>query len=209
MKISKHIHSCILIEENGKKVLIDPGNYSVEDKGINIDDIKTLDYLLITHEHMDHMYVPFIKEVLYKFPDLKFISNVAVKNKLSLEGIKVDLEGDNLVEIVDAPHEHVFGAPQFQNSLFNAFNTLTHPGDNLSFTKTCRILALPVQAPWGSLTQAVEKAVEVKPEYIIPIHDWHWSTEARNSLYARLVDYFAKFRIKFFPVQTGEEVEIL
>jgi L-ascorbate metabolism protein UlaG (beta-lactamase superfamily) len=208
MKISKHIHSCLLIEENGKTVLIDPGNYSVEGKGIILDDIKKLDYLLITHEHLDHMYPPFIKDLHSKFPDLKIISNDAVKNKLSLEGISVDLEGDDLVEVVDAPHEHVFGAPQFQNTLFNVFKTLTHPGDNLSFTKTSQILALPVQAPWGSLTQAVEKAVEVRPEYIIPIHDWHWNEEARKAFYTRLTDYFAQNGIKFLKVETGEEIEI-
>lgn len=208
MKISKYIHSCLLIKEQEKVILIDPGNYSVEEKAINIEKISQLDYLLITHEHPDHLYVPFIKELVGKFPELIIIGNQTVANILSTENIKSQVEGNEFIEAIDAPHEHIFGAPQFQNTLFNVFSLLTHPGDNISFDKTSRILALPVQAPWGSLTQAVEKAMELKPEIIIPIHDWHWRDEARKAFYAHLKDYFAQNGIKFLGLETGEEVEL-
>ncbi len=208
MQVSKHIHSCLLIKEKGKAVLIDPGCYSIEGKGVSADNIDKLDYLLITHEHADHFDIPFIKELIQKFPSLTLISNEAVQSKLSTENVKAQLEGDKFIEVVDAPHEHVFGAPQFQNTLFNVYSQLTHPGDNLHFNKTCKILALPVQAPWGSLTQAVEKAIEVKPEIVIPIHDWHWNEQAREAFYIRLKDYFSQHDIKFLGLQTGEVVEV-
>ncbi len=208
MKISKHIHSCLLIKENGKTILIDPGSYSVEEKGIEIQAIDQLDYLLITHEHPDHFYLPFIKELVSKFPNLQIITNRSVVDILAKEDIKAVTEGNEFIEVIDAPHEHLFAAPQFQNTLFNIFSTLTHPGDNLRLKRTCRILALPIQAPWGSLTQAIEKAIELKPQIIIPIHDWHWNATARDAFYARLKNYFTQNDIKFLGLQTGEEIKV-
>lgn len=208
MKVSKHTHSCLLIKEDNKTILIDPGIYSVEDKSMTIDLLSRLDYLLITHEHQDHMHIPFIKLLINKFPGVQIISNQSVVDILSKENIKVTVSDNEIVEAVNAPHEHVFGLPQFENTLFNVFSVLTHPGDNLSFDKSCRVLALPVQAPWGSLTQAVEKAIEVKPEYIIPIHDWHWHDNARSAFYTRLTDYFSEYDIKFLGLQNGEEITI-
>jgi L-ascorbate metabolism protein UlaG (beta-lactamase superfamily) len=208
MIITKHIHSCLLIKDHGKVILIDPGSYSVEGNAINIDNIDQLDYLLITHEHQDHLYVPFVNQLISKFPDIQILSNQSVRDILGKESIEAKIQGNEFIELINAPHEHVFGAPQFQNTLFNIFSTLTHPGDNLQFDKSCRVLSLPVQAPWGSLTQAVEHAIKIKPEYIIPIHDWHWNDEARTSLYARLKDYFAQNNIKFLGLETSKEVEI-
>lgn len=208
MIISKHTHSCLLIKEKRKVILIDPGNYTSEDDALRLEDIHQLDYLLITHEHVDHLYIPFVKELTNKFVNLQIISNSSVANLLYKEDILAKTQGNTFIEVIDAPHEHVFAAPQFQNNLFNVFSTLTHPGDNLSFKETCKILALPVQAPWGSLTQAVEKAIEVKPEYIIPIHDWHWSDKARSAFYSRLNEYFAQNGIKFLGLQNGEDFEI-
>lgn len=208
MKISKYIHSCLLIKNAEKVILIDPGIYSVQGNAINTEMIDQLDYLLITHEHEDHMHLPLIKELVTKFPIVQIISNPSVVDILSKENINATNTGNKFIEVIDAPHEHIFGGQQYQNVLFNLFGTFTDPGDNLRFDKACRVLALPVQAQWGSLTQAVEKAMEVKPEIIIPIHDWHWSDEARVGLYARLKDYFGQNNIKFLGLQTGVEVEI-
>ena len=68
MKISKHLHSCLLAEEAGKIILIDPGNYTFEEKALDIGKLEKLDFLLITHEHQDHIYLPFLKIIFEKFP---------------------------------------------------------------------------------------------------------------------------------------------
>lgn len=203
MKITKFIHSCLLIEESGKKVLIDPGNYSQE--VLDISKIGYLSYLLITHEHQDHMYLPLIKEILKKFPDVKVISNQSVAGILGAEGISVSTQGDGLIQIEEVPHEKVFGNIPPQNTLFRIAGKLTHPGDSYSFTSTTEVLALPVTAPWGSTTDAALLAEKLKPKVIVPIHDWHWNEKARQNMYKRLEDYFGSFGIKFMGLQTGIE----
>ncbi|TSC66690.1 MAG: putative Zn-dependent hydrolase [Microgenomates group bacterium Gr01-1014_80] len=206
MKITKFVHSCLLLEEAGKKVLIDPGNYSAE--VLDLNSLSGLSYLLITHEHQDHMHAPIIKKIYAKFPGLKVISNQSVAGILEKEGIPVDTSGDDFVHVEEIPHEKIFMGPPPANTLFTVGGKLTHPGDSHHFESTTEILALPVQAPWGSTTDAVNLAVRLKPKVIIPIHDWHWNEAARENMYQRLEEYFENLRIKFIGLQTAVEYEL-
>jgi len=95
-----------------------------------------------------------------------------------------------------------------ENAMFQIFNKLTHPGDSHSFNSTTKILAMPVQAPWGSFVAAIEKAAELKPKIVIPIHDWHWKDKARKKLYEIAADYLSRLGINFKAAETGEVVEV-
>ena len=206
MQITKFVHSCLLIEEDSKKILIDPGNYSEESLGVN--SLNGLDYLLITHEHPDHMYLPLIKKTLEKSPEVKIISNPSVAGILGNEGIKASTDGDKFIKLEEVPHEKIWMGKPVQNVKFIVTGKLTHPGDSHTFTQTTEILALPIQAPWGSTTAAVELAEKLKPKIIIPIHDWHWKDEARENMYKRLAEHFAALSIKFTGLEDGVTINI-
>lgn len=209
MKISKHVHSCLLVEDDGKVVLIDPGEYTYNEKALDISKLENLDLILYTHEHPDHFFAPFLKESLAKFPGTSIITNSSIVEFLKKENIEASSAGNDLVELVEVPHEHVFGVTQMpKNVLFKIFGKLTHPGDSLHFNLETDILALPVQAPWTSLTVAAEKALEWKPKIIVPIHDWHWNEAARNAFYQRLNKFFGEKGIEFKELKTGEIVEV-
>lgn len=208
MKISKHIHSCLLVEDEGKKFLFDPGNYTSEENGLNIDTIDSLDYLLITHEHQDHMYIPLIKEIIAKFPEVEIITNTSAVDALKKEGIKAISSGDELVKLEEVPHERVFLGEPPKNVMITINNRLTNPGDSHHFQVSSPILALPLQASWGHTTAAVELAKTLKPEIIIPIHDWHWNEKARHAMYKRLEEFFKPLDIRFIGLETNQVVEI-
>ena len=95
-----------------------------------------------------------------------------------------------------------------ENIMFTIAGKLTHPGDSLSFEKTTEILALPIQAPWGSFVNAIQKAAQLKPKTIIPIHDWHWKDEARRQLYKTAADYLRKKGIEFREAEKRETIEV-
>ena len=111
-----------------------------------------------------------------------------------------------MFDIFDAPHELLLGGRGAENTLFNISQKLTHPGDSLKFDKTCEILALPIQAPWGSFVASVEKAAAVKPKVVIPIHDWHWKDSARRRMYDIASQYLAEKGIEFRGLEVGEEM---
>ena len=209
MKISKHIHSCLLVEDQGKTILVDPGNYSYEAKALDITSLNHIDAIVITHEHPDHMYIPWIKEILEKFPHTPLFTTESAKKLLEQEGIpNVSMKGNEFIELTPVPHERIWMGSPAENVKATLFEKVTTPGDSHSFDATTEVLALPVQAPWGSTTAAVELALRLQPKAIIPIHDWHWRDEARKAFYARLVDYFAQYHIDFKAVETGEVIEI-
>ncbi len=209
MKIIKYNHSCLLVEEHGKFVLLDPDEFTYQAKVFNLDNISNLDAIGITHEHMDHMSIPFIKEIFVNFPNVKIFSNESVKNILAKENINVETTGNDFLQMIPIPHEKMWGRPKMEENVqIDIFNKFTHPGDSLSINQTKEILALPITAPWGSTTEAVEKALEVKPKYIIPIHDFMLKDESRRNMYKWLEPYFAGNNIKFFPIEAGEIIEI-
>ena len=208
MKITKYGHSCLFVEEGGKSFLIDPGNYVVEDGSLSENDIETLDYLLITHEHLDHMDTPFIKKLTKKFPNAIVLSNTSVADILGKEGISVQTKANELVSLEEVPHEEIFMGPAPKNIMLTIAGKLSHPGDSHHFKTSSPILALPIQGSWGSTTNAVHLAAKLMPKVIIPIHDWHWHDKARQWAYGHLETYFKKIEIDFIGLQTGETIEI-
>src|SRR3989344_5644853 len=47
------------IEENGVRILTDPGTYSTQQS-----EVKNIDFVLITHEHADHFHIDSLKALL-------------------------------------------------------------------------------------------------------------------------------------------------
>jgi L-ascorbate metabolism protein UlaG (beta-lactamase superfamily) len=208
MKISKHLHSCLFVEDNNKSVIIDPGIFTYEEKVLAIDSLAHLDYILITHEHPDHMHVPLVKDLLKKFPEAKVVSNPSIAAILNKEQIPVHtdlsvLPSDAGIQFEELPHESLWDREVPQNVLFTVFGRLTHPGDSHHFDTTTDILALPIQAPWGSTKEAVDLALRLKPKVIIPIHDWMWKDNFRIVMYQRLEKFFDQHNITFLPLETG------
>ncbi len=208
MKITKYLHSCLLVEDRDKTILIDPGQYTYDAHVFHIGTLKALDYILITHEHFDHLYIPFVTELLQKFPKATIISNQSVKEILSKEHIYVETDGNGFILLEEVPHENIFDKEPPQNLKFILFDKLTTPGDSFHFSLTTDILAMPITAPWGSLLEAVGVIEELKPKVVIPIHDWHWKDDARKAFYKRLTDHFQKLGIDFKGVETGETIEV-
>src|SRR5690349_618041 len=153
MRITKYFHSCLLVENEGKIVLIDPGIFSVQ--ALEAAKLSKLDYLLFTHEHPDHMHLPLVQELVAKFPNVKIITNPSIVEILKNENIQATSMGDNVVSLEAANHERLWDKNPPENVVVTVFNKLTHVGDALHFSKTAEVLALPITAPWGSTTDAV------------------------------------------------------
>ena len=208
MKITKFVHACLLVETPDRVALFDPGSMSTPN--IDIEKLTRLDDIFITHEHGDHKDVPFIKRLVAKFPGVRITTTSEVVKQLVSEGIKASDQPSEGIVFFDSPHESVaplFGEPPEEIGI-HYLDVLSHPGDSHSFHETKAILALPITAPWGSTIKALNLALELKPKFVLPIHDWHWRDEAREQTYAMFERILGEQGITFYKLQTGQPIEI-
>lgn len=204
MNITKLVHSCLLVEHNGKTALFDPGVFSRD--AIEAANLTKLDLIVITHKHPDHMDIETIQHLINKFPEAKVVAPMDAEADLANASI-VTVAPDQVkeIELFDSPHESTeptFLTPEEIGVHFE--EVLSHPGDSHSFSETKSVLALPIQAPWGSMVDAVKLALQLNPRYIIPIHDWHWSDEARKQMYDMCESLFAEKNITFLKPINGQ-----
>lgn len=176
MKITKFGHCCLLIEENGVRILTDPGIYSTQQ-----NELKNIDVVLITHEHADHFHIDSLKVVLQNNPQAKVITNHSVGALLEKEDIDfiVVEDGHNtdangvLIEGYGKSHALMHTSLQpVQNTGYFIANKLFYPGD--AFTnpgKPVEVLALPVAGPWMRLLEAIDYALEIHPQICFPVHE--------------------------------------
>ena len=68
MKITKLGHCCLLIETKDKRILTDPGSYTVEAHS----KLGNIDYILFTHEHQDHYHLESLMGVALDFDLQKY-----------------------------------------------------------------------------------------------------------------------------------------
>jgi L-ascorbate metabolism protein UlaG (beta-lactamase superfamily) len=208
VRIAKFVHSCLLVETAERVALFDPGVYS--EAALDITQIDRLHDIFITHEHPDHFSRELIRQLIEKFPHVHITSTSPVVKELKELGITATDRPTSGVVLFNSPHESM--APLVpeppEETGIHYLNMLTHPGDSHSFKETKTILALPVTAPWGSSARAVRIGLELKPTHILPIHAWHWSTEARRLMYDRFENFFGGHDITFHKLETGRPIEI-
>src|SRR5947209_15458218 len=112
MKVTKYLHSCLLLEDKGKVILIDPGVFTYNENALPIDKLSQLDYILITHNHSDHCHPPLIKELLAKFPSAQVLTNDTVGEALAKENIPFITLGNEDVSFRLAKHEKILDMPE-------------------------------------------------------------------------------------------------
>lgn len=206
MKITKFVHSCLMVEMPepvNRTVIFDPGMMS--EAALDVDKLEYLDDIVITHIHPDHYSPTLLAALVNKFPNARITAPAEVVTKLAEQGIIGSSQAPDGMAFFDSPHENVVPLfPQPENIGVHYLDKLTVPGDSHSFVESKAILALPIAAPWGSTVRAVNLAIELKPTYVIPIHDWHWSEDAQNHMYQPISRELEKQGITFLNLVTGK-----
>ena len=177
MKITKLGHCCLLIETKGKRILTDPGSYTVD----NHSSLKNIDCILYTHEHQDHFHLESLKVLIHNNPQVIIYANSSVSELLDKESIRyIRLDnnksiyvGEVLIVGIGEKHAQMHSSiPLSSNIGYMIDGRLWYPGD--AFTnpeRSVEILALPVSGPWMKIGDAIDYAIFIKPKVAFPVHD--------------------------------------
>lgn len=177
MKVTKFGHCCLLVQEEGLRILTDPGNLTTAQ-----NNLSEVDVVLITHDHQDHLHLASLQEILKNNPNIKIITTTAVGELLKSKSINDFQVVEEKQEInIDSVKFKGFGTQHavvhsdlgdMANTGYLIANKLFYPGD--AFTQPdvpVDILALPVAGPWMKISEAIEYAMQVKPRKAFPVHD--------------------------------------
>ncbi len=217
MIIKKFLHSCVLLEENGKRLLIDPGIFSFIEKKVTPEDIGPVDGILLTHEHPDHYAPEIIKQFMVLNPTTTLATHEGIGKLLQVEGLPyrnmsaggtMDVAGF-IVQALEAPHGAIpFPAPQ--NLAYHMNTRFLHPGDSLTTADGihCDVLALPIAGPWLKLVDTLAWAKQVKPRIAIPIHDVFIKDFFLDRMYQMCAKILTDAGIEFRPLNIGESLEV-
>lgn len=208
MKITKFGHACLLVEEEGVRLLIDPGSYSVLP-----ENLDALDAVIITHTHDDHYTPEILKKILDNNKEAQVITNSEVGAELDKLGVayqviedgqgikigKVEIEGEG------TKHAFIHGTfPTCHNTGYFIAGKLFHPGDSLYVpNRPVEILALPVIGPWVRIGEAVDYALAVRPKKSFAIHDAN--IKKPGAAHRVPTDVLTKAGIDFQILEDGKE----
>ncbi len=210
MNIIKFGQSCLLIEEQGVRIILDPGSFSTAQ-----NELKNIDLVLITHDHWDHLDVGSLKQILANNPEAEVVTNSAVQAILQKEGIASEVlaHGEVVtkkgIQLEGVGQKHavlISSIPQSDNVGFIIADKLFYPGDALTLPgKPVEVLALPAAAPWAKLSEIVDYAIAVKPAVAFPVHD---SILANPEMMQGMITQVLEgVGVKFQPVEPNKEYQ--
>jgi len=198
MKITKYIHSCLTFEQDGFKLLVDPGNYTFMEGRVTPEDFADVQAIIITHIHPDHLDMDNLKKIiaLSKAP---VYTNKQVAEALSKQGITSELFtngkrmfGQMEFEAIPVTHMPLLDSPIPEMTGYIINGNILHPVDSFQteFTqiKGIELLILPTVAPFCNELQVAAFADALKPKYILPVHDGYvkeFAVKLRNQNYIK------------------------
>jgi len=207
MRIRKFGHSCMLVDADGVRVLVDPGTYSS-----GFESLSELDALLLTHQHADHFDKGRIVDLLSANDRAAVIADEQTAALLAETGRQVRTvhEDDRFalgpVEVTVHGREHAPLHPDLPNVTNVGYfvgEAVFHPGDALTVPgREVAVLALPVGGPWLTVGGAIDYLRAVRPRIAIGVHERALGTP---QLSYGLLERFAADQGTRFAVLEGDD----
>jgi L-ascorbate metabolism protein UlaG (beta-lactamase superfamily) len=219
MKITKYLHSCLVFELDGYKLLFDPGKFSFAEGEVTAEMFKDVNAVVITHIHPDHYDMEILKNIL-SLSGAIVITNTQIGADLDKAGIVYTILeegtvnfGPFILKAFPVTHEPIMDNPLPQMTGFIINDKVLHPVDSMEDKlleyKGIELLLMVTMAPFANELRISGFADRLEPKQILPVHDGYAKEFFIKQRYAAYVKHFDKRGIKFHEVyKVGDSITI-
>ncbi|MFC9983623.1 MBL fold metallo-hydrolase [Microbacterium keratanolyticum] len=212
MRLTKHEHAALRIEEAGETLLIDPGVYTLP-----LDGLHHVVGVVLTHEHPDHWTSAHLDRIISSAPGIPVYAPEGVANADAGHAITVVRPGDTVtagsftLTFFGGAHEVIHPSlPEIDNVGVLVNERLYYPGDSYAVPEGVAVdtLAAPLGAPWLRIRDAMDFVLTVAPRRAFGTHDMTLSEIGRGMHRARLQWATEQNGGEFFTLDPGDTLDI-
>jgi L-ascorbate metabolism protein UlaG (beta-lactamase superfamily) len=211
MKLTKYEHACMVLQKGDSTLVIDPGAYTTP-----LTDLDGVAAIVITHEHADHWTAEQLTRLLDRNPDAKIFAPAGAAAAATDFEVETVAEGDEKsvgpfnLKFFGRTHAVIHSSiPVVDNVAVLVDDTLYYPGDSFTVPPVeVGTLAVPMGAPWLKISEVMDFVEQVKPRKSFGVHEAGLSVIGKNLSNARIETMTARGGGEFFPLETGESLEL-
>lgn len=211
MKLTKYGHACVVLEEQGKKLIIDPGVFTPE-----FGDVSDVAAVVITHVHSDHYSPEHLQKIVGVNPDVKVFTAPEVATEWKdphAQAVKAGDEqtvGPFTLRFYGELHSLIHPiAPQIQNVGVLVNGSFYYPGDSFTLPESAiTVLAVPANAPWAKVGESLDFIKAVAPKKFFGTHDGLLNDAGMMVTGVWFKMASDNFGVEYTPLKVGESIEI-
>ena len=219
MHIAKYIHSCLLFEHQGEKLLFDPGVYTFIEKLVTPETFRDVTTVVITHTHPDHLDLAALEQIL-TLSGARVIGNGEVAATLQEHGIEVTIidegpltAGAFTLVAIPTPHEPILAASIPRHTAFLVNERVLNCADSFAAPLLpyagVEVLVLPVMAPFLTEVGVFDFVRRMRPRQVIPVHDGYAKPFFLAQRYDNYATHFAAIDVQFHRLaEPGDRVTV-
>jgi len=211
MKLTKYVHACMVLEENGKRLVIDPGGFTPDFGGT--DNIAAI---VVTHVHQDHYNADHLDAIFAANPEATLYTTQEVIDQYRKGNSVIAQDGQTATvgpftlaftgDLHALVHQSI---PRIHNIAVSVNDVFFYPGDSYTIpAATPTILAVPLDAPWMRISESMDYVTRVKPQQAFGTHDALLS-DAGHSVYGGALQQAAQGAgVKYTALKPNDSIEL-
>ncbi len=214
MQLTKLEHAALILETEGKKLFVDPGNMTRD-----LSDTSNTAGVVITHEHADHWTPEQLARILDANPSAPIFSTetvvTALRQAFPAAVAVVVRAGDRHqagpfdLQFFGDEHAVIHSSiPVIKNVGVLINGSLYYGGDSLvppaGMNGQIEVLAVPAGAPWLKIGEVIDYVLELKPRKSFGTHEMLLSALGKKLSADRIAAATAAGGGEYLDLQPGD-----
>ncbi len=213
MRITKLEHAALIIENDGKTLVVDPGKFT---QAVNAGTAVVA--VVITHAHDDHWTPSQLEGIRAANPHVRFFGSAGVATAAAEHGLAVEQvsAGDTLeldgfsLEFFGGTHAVIHRSiPVIDNVGVLVNHRFYYGGDSFVAPSgvAIEVLAVPASAPWMKISEAMDYVEQLAPAQAFTTHEMLLSDAGKALSNARIGATTEQNGGRFTALEPGESLD--